>query len=255
MEKKRVKYKKSPLIEVIYQLRFPTILSIESEQPVQFQERIREKYPFYDVQTEEQSNISFDPRLKSVSMNKLGENKNYSFIDVDRVYKVNLTASFISISTKLYTQWETFWDNAQYVIKVFEEIYNPSFYNRVGLRYRNVIRRSILGLEECKWKELVSPEFLGIMGKTNEEGVKVYKTATEYQTDVEDVISTARIELVHVNHEEELCFLIDCDYYTNGINESSKIKYISDSLHEASNNFMQSAFTERLSMAMEPEDI
>ena len=43
---KRVKYNRCPLVEVIFQLRFPTILSINSKQPADFQEKIRKEYPF-----------------------------------------------------------------------------------------------------------------------------------------------------------------------------------------------------------------
>ena len=48
METKRVRYEKSPLVEVIFQLRFPTILSINAVQPVEFQELIRKEFPFYE---------------------------------------------------------------------------------------------------------------------------------------------------------------------------------------------------------------
>jgi hypothetical protein len=36
----RVVYRRAPLIEVVCQLRFPTLLSIESKPPADFQERI-----------------------------------------------------------------------------------------------------------------------------------------------------------------------------------------------------------------------
>ena len=40
MQNKRVKYQEAPLVEVICQLRFPTILSINANEPVEFQEAI-----------------------------------------------------------------------------------------------------------------------------------------------------------------------------------------------------------------------
>ena len=49
MEKcKRVRYKNSPLLEVIFQLRFPTILTINANPPVEFQEKIRNEFPYYN---------------------------------------------------------------------------------------------------------------------------------------------------------------------------------------------------------------
>ncbi len=41
----RCRYGKSPLGEVICQLRFPEILSISAKLPVEFQEEIRGEYP------------------------------------------------------------------------------------------------------------------------------------------------------------------------------------------------------------------
>ena len=41
----RHSYANSPLIEVICQLRFPTILSIGSTVPAQFQEAVRDEFP------------------------------------------------------------------------------------------------------------------------------------------------------------------------------------------------------------------
>ena len=107
-ELKRVRYEKSPLVEVIFQLRFPTILSINSNQPVVFQEQIREKYPFFEEQLEEQGDILYNPQIKATALRKTGENKNYAFISEDNLTKINLTPSFIAISTMAYTQWEEF---------------------------------------------------------------------------------------------------------------------------------------------------
>lgn len=48
----RYQYAKSPLVEVICQLRFPTILSIGSQEPAAFQEAIRREFPRYAVRQE-----------------------------------------------------------------------------------------------------------------------------------------------------------------------------------------------------------
>ena len=46
-----------PLVEVAYQLNFPTILSIEAEMPVKFQNEIRKAFPQYQMQTEQENEI------------------------------------------------------------------------------------------------------------------------------------------------------------------------------------------------------
>ena len=55
---KRVRYEKCPLIEVTYQLNFPTILSIEAEMPVKYQNAIRKNFPQYRTQTEQEGEIT-----------------------------------------------------------------------------------------------------------------------------------------------------------------------------------------------------
>ena len=42
---KRYIYKKNPLVEVILQLRFPKILSLNSIEPAEYQDKIRSQFP------------------------------------------------------------------------------------------------------------------------------------------------------------------------------------------------------------------
>ena len=134
---KRVKYKNCPLVEVIFQLRFPTILSINTKQPAEFQEKIRRDYPYYDEGIEEQNELLLNANGKAAQV-KTNQNKNYSFISIDETYKVNLTSTFIAISTRKYTQWEEFSVKVEQVVKAFQEVYEVPFYTRIGLRYRGL---------------------------------------------------------------------------------------------------------------------
>lgn len=51
-DNRRYAYGKAQLIEVICQLRFPTILSIDTREPADFQETVREAFPRYQCQVE-----------------------------------------------------------------------------------------------------------------------------------------------------------------------------------------------------------
>lgn len=46
-DRPRTHYEHAPIHEVICQLRFPTILSINNNEPADFQERIRDSFPQY----------------------------------------------------------------------------------------------------------------------------------------------------------------------------------------------------------------
>ena len=253
-EYRRVRYQKSPLIEVVFQLRFPTILSINAKQPMEFQEKIREKYPFYQEGDEQQNEMIIGPDGSPVQM-KMNSIKNYAFISSDKNYKINLTTSFISISTLKYTQWEEFRKHIEFVVPIFEIVYKPAFYTRVGLRYIDVINREELGLEKVSWNELIEPHVLGIMTSDIETGIKSYRADAEYQIPENNAATKVHFELVHVNNQKELSLLIDCDYYSQSTIQKESVNTVADMLHASSSNFINNAITERLSSAMEPVEI
>ena len=48
-----------------------------------------------------------------------------------------------------------------------EQVYSPTSYTRVGLRYKDVIRRDSLGLQGANWRDLLRPELVGELADTN----------------------------------------------------------------------------------------
>ena len=102
MEFKRVQYEMSPLAEVIFQIRFPNILRISSEEPSAFQEIIRKDYPILSVNNNE-TVVEVNGQRQSA-----GTTKNYQFVSSDGRSKFNLTNSFIAYSTLKYVRWELF---------------------------------------------------------------------------------------------------------------------------------------------------
>ena len=133
---KKYIYEKSQLVEVICQLRYPTILSIEANVPAEFQDKIREKLPRYSVNEE-----------KVPTPKGLQTMKNHSFISADGSYKLSMTKDFIALSTMRYTSWEDFASWLDEPRGQFISIYKPAFFQRIGLRYVNGISRAKLELE------------------------------------------------------------------------------------------------------------
>lgn len=250
---KRVKYNRCPLVEVIFQLRFPTILSINSKQPADFQEKIRKGYPFYDEGIEEQNELLINTNGKSAQL-KSSQNKNYSFVSVDKTYKVNLTSTFIAISTRKYTQWEEFSEKVRQVVKAFQETYEVPFYTRVGLRYIDVIQRSVLGLSNEKWSDLVKPHVLGIVTQF-EDGMNSYVSQAEFKDPTDDICIKTHFELVNVNNSDENSLLIDCDYFKTEMMNVESMMDVATVLHNHSSNFLMTAITDKLNDAMEPEEL
>lgn len=153
----RVVYSKNPLIEVVAQLRFPQIMSISVDIPARFQEEIRKKFPI--VQTQRAVNFAFSSLVAPVEQTKLF----YEFISEDRNYKFTLSDDAISLSASKYSRWEEFFEHLRTGFSAFCKIYEPPYFDRVGLRYVDLINRSALGLQHVLWPDLVRPTLLGAL--------------------------------------------------------------------------------------------
>ena len=159
----RVTYRKNQLGEVICQLRFPEILAIAAKPPVDFQEAIRADYPEYTSRMEAPA-----PKLTGVPGKMALQNQpaaiNYQFKSADGIWRVNLTAKFISLACNRYTSWEDFAARLDKPLAAFIQIYKPAYFERIGLRYVNFISRRELELEGTPYRELIAERYLGVMG-------------------------------------------------------------------------------------------
>ncbi len=160
----RYHYARSPLVEVICQLRFPAILSIGANDPVDFQEAIRQEFPRFNKVKERPAPkmTMVDGAPKMVQPDPI---TNYTFVSEDGLWKLNLTQNFIALSTLRYQRWEDFAQRLDRPLAQFIQIYNPTFFERVGLRYVNAFSRRFLGLEGTPWSDLIQPAFLGVMAE------------------------------------------------------------------------------------------
>lgn len=256
-QNKRVIYQKNPLVEVILQIKFPTILSINAKDPVDFQDAIRQEYPIYQLAIENEQEITLsasnDVMLPSVVQRK--QQKNHNFISEDGKYKINLTSSFISISTLAYTQWEDMLARFITPLNKFVEIYQPAFFERIGLRYIDAFSRHQLGVENKKWNELIQPTWLGAISAVSEERVVGGSVDVEYILD--NNISRLKVHagLGNVNDDPEPVFIVDSDFIHIQNVKISDFLRIVDYLHENSGKFIRSVITETLHMAMVPEEL
>jgi uncharacterized protein (TIGR04255 family) len=132
-EAPRVIYRKNPLNRVICQLRYPSILKINTESPADFQESIRREYPLYREKTEflQENTIRGKTDLPTEMMNQLMQasvTKNHEFRSEDGIWKINLTRNFLSISTSKYVRWEDFLERFMSSFKALMRIYMPPFF-------------------------------------------------------------------------------------------------------------------------------
>lgn len=242
----RVKYLRSTLREVIYQVRYPKILKLLDEAPAAFQELIMNDYPNYSVQKNETL-----IQVNGQSQQKVNEN-NHGFVSRSERTKINLTSDFIAISTLEYDRWEKFRREIDLVLEKFYYCYNVPGIQRIGLRYRNIIMRSKLGLENRPWSELLDSKILGPLA--NREDIAKYETVYEIQNK-ENCFTSRHFKLLKETPGPELSFLLDSDYYHTGFFPKESVLEMSDELHELSRQFIEDSHREELLNAMQPQEL
>lgn len=258
-EVKRVVYKKNPLDQVICQLRFPPVLRIDTEVPAAFQERVRENFPNFSETSELKVEVPLgimdkiqpepiEQALKSSSY------KNYEFSSEDEQWKISLTRTFVALTTKKYERWEEFREKLQIPLNALVETYTPNYFSRVGLRYIDVIRRSMLNLNDVNWDELLKPYILGILGSPQvRSNVKNFDSMCEIKLSDEESVVKIVAKLVKAISNDEICFMIDSDFYnSNKMDISSAIKKL-DYFNNRASRLIHWCISERLHDAMEPQ--
>ena len=260
-EKERIVFAKNPLNEVICQLRFPPILKIETEVPAEFQERIRDFFPnfsessFVRIEVSPDTNHPMPPEIVQPLI-KQPSIKNYEFISEDEIWKINLTRNFIALTAKKYERWELFKDKLSFPFETFLDIYKPSHISRIGLRYIDVIKRSLLNKENVSWRNLLNPSLLGILG--NEDvGDEIMNFESRYEIKLSDNESIVRIltKFVVSRDDGEKCYMIDSDFFNMNKTPIDETKPKLDFFNRRASRLIQWCISEELFDAMEPQRI
>ena len=179
----RCRYEKPQLLEVICQLRFPTILSIGANEPAEFQDAIRGAFPKYSALTERPAPKIVGAGTAAPQLEPAKPITNYNFLSLDGRWKLNLTQSFIALSTTAYSGWEEFAARLDKPLAKFIALYKPAAFERIGLRYVNAFSREALGLENTPWRELIAPEYCGVLGFEEVDETRVGKSASDIEVD------------------------------------------------------------------------
>jgi uncharacterized protein (TIGR04255 family) len=248
-------YQINPLEVVICQLRFPPILKIDTEPPAAFQEQIRADYPFYESKSPFRLPAGLPPNLAEmvVADLPLGGIKSHDFDSKDRTWGLNLTREFLALTCRAYERWENFRERLNGACVALNECYKPAFYTRIGLRYRDVIRRSRLQLEKTPWLELLQPWISGVIGRP-ETADQVKNTASVFLIDFPEEAGRVQVSsgLAVDGQTNEIAFVIDADFYTEQQTESSHVFQRLDIFNRYAGRFFRWCITDQLHEAMRP---
>jgi uncharacterized protein (TIGR04255 family) len=253
-ESPRVIYATNPLDEVICQLRFPPVLRIDSEIPAAFQESVRREYPLFREEHSIQA-VGIPANLSQLfgAVTPFGGRKSYGFLSTDEIWQVTLTRDFIALTCKEnYRRWEEFKAHFDVPLRAFVQHYEPAFYTRVGLRYRNVIVRSKLQLENVSWNELLQPYIAGELGSELAPSIEEITQQLSLRLDEFEGKVTIQHGTAKVKDTGEECYYIDADFYAERRVEIGEVERIFNYFNHQSGRLFRWCITTRLHEAMEP---
>lgn len=252
-------YRRNMLSDVICQLRFPEILTIGAEAPARFQELIRDEYPILSSRKETPA-----PKLTGVPGNLHLENQppviNYQFASEDGVWRINLTSQYISLSCSRYSCWEDFAKRLDKPLAAFIQVYRPAYFERIGLRYLNFICRSGLELGSIPFRELIEPQYLGLLADDEVSEISASRSSVDAEVAIRGgcrVKLHAGPGLVKRNGklDKEVNFIFDQDLFMPGKVDVKLSAGALQTLHSQAYAIFRSAITDTLHEALEPYTI
>lgn len=229
-----VAYTNAPLVDVTCQLTFPPHLKISAAPPVGFQEKVRDAFPMF-----------------SLTQDKTA----YNFMSTDQRWQMVLGKGALTLVARNYDGWRNFSSYMQKAMIALEQEYPPQVLLRVGLRFRNIIRKSALGVSDKEWHQLLQTKWTGDLAWAG--------TAGELKGTHSEVLMglNGGKDLVCVRHGlvpiaqpvQEMGYLIDHDFFVDGQFSMKQIPDMLNGYHQAAQRFFKLWITKTLHQAMNPK--
>ena len=222
-------YEINPLEQVICQIRYPAILKVSAEPPFEFQDTVRGEYPLYEDKTALPNNLPHPLQegiaelMAALPISLPTGLREHHFFTEDRSRSISLTQEFVAVTDSRYTRWEAFRGIVELAEKTLQRLYSPTFYQRVGLRYVDMLDRRKIDVSGVPWSSLLNPSFLGMLGSTGLDG-HVQSLTTEVLLKIPDVEKGfVRIKhgLATSQQNTEQVYVIDSDFFTERRIDSS----------------------------------
>ena len=254
-ETERVVYARNPLDEVTCELTFPPILRISAEEPIAFQEQIRKSYPMYKKQNDIHLPKSLPDeiaRLISADL-ALSQKAIHDFRSRDERWAIRLTNESLALNCNIYKRWEEFRSELVAAYNALEENYQPSYFQRMGLRYKNLIQRSTLGLGDEPWVELINPRVCGWLSDPRiAESVASTKTTSLIKLPNKRGLVKIHAHLANLQPSGEIVFVIDLEIATETQTETNDVLTILDKFHTDARTIFRHCITDRLHSHLQP---
>jgi len=229
-----VTYTNTPLVDVTCQLTFPQNLKIAAAPPVGFQEKVKDMFPIFALTQ---------------------DNTAYNFTSTDQRWQLVLGKGALTLVARQYDGWESFLKCLQGAMTALEQEYPPQFLLRVGLRFRNIIRKAALGVTDKEWDQLLQTKWTSDLAWAGTAG-DIKATHSEVLMGLnggKDLVCIRHGLIPIAQPIQEMGYLIDHDFFVDGQFSMSEVPETLKGYHQSAQRFFKLWITDTLHQAMKPK--
>lgn len=260
----RVRYKNNPIAEVVCQARFPTLPAFSESLP----EELRGKLAAigYTKELKEQT-FSISMAVGAGAQNSQKVSNIFHFDSEKLPHRVSVCSEFVALTCTKYSSWDEF---RPLFIEAFMAVtgyLGGATPTRLGLRYKDLIEREPLGLDDVPWSELIAPFLLGPLAAnslfddhaTSDESLATFVSQATIRLD--DCLLLLQSSLLRSMDGDRTAFLIDSDFFVEASEgtplsgDREKMSEELTSLHTNAGSLFRRGITEKLHNALGPTTI
>ncbi len=228
-------YANTPLLDVTCQLTFPQNLKISAAPPVGFQDKIKNLFPLF-----------------SLTQDKTA----YNFLSTDQRWQAVLGKGSLTLVARQYDEWKNFSKHIQSAMTALEQEYPPQFLLRIGLRFRNIVRKSALGVTDKEWNQLLHHQWTSDLAWAGTAG-DLKATHSEVLMGLnggQDMVCVRHGLLPVAQPVQEMGYLIDHDFFVDGQFSMKEVPERLKTYHKSAQRFFKLWITDTLHQAMKSKN-
>lgn len=214
-----VRYERNFIKTAVCEIRFPTLLELETKRPTDFQKAIRKDYPHYEQQVYE--NTGNEEQLRQIR---------HLFYSKNRTWIVTLKSSALALETSKYTEFSDFKQRMEKLVNISRDLIDSDYFTRVGLRYINSIPIEDGDIKGWLNQNITSDINQGVFGEPSK-----YASVIQGYTDVGNYTLRQGFDLDKTPNNV-LEYQLDFDYFNESVEYKDVISLI-DKFNKINFNF------------------
>lgn len=223
--------------------------------PADFQDVIRNDFPLFE-RINSGMQLAPNMQLPKEVAQIFGQSSvsSYKFMSEDKKSTISLSPDSLSLSVKTYSRWEDFIGAfCNPILYALENIYKPSFYTRIGLRYRDFIDREELGLAGEPWNVLLQDHLLGELGRSEFEAAAIdAKRVLRLRVPGDRIVVLLQHGIASAKSSGRIGYMIDFDFSCADRTDADDVQSTLDALHNGAGQAFRWCIKDKLHTALGP---